>query len=495
VGRIGEKSSNLDTTAAWLPEAEVPPALLDTLKGQLLDYASPLCVIGRQGEPIYSNAAYQVIAEYVTEADRAPQRQDGEEVALVIGERIERFTLRTRSIGGPDGSTALTATILEPRHDHEWANTALDNALERLEDITRLVTDWIWETNRNLVLTFVSPRVNDTTGYHQYELTGRTLLDLPTETNQTLQALQTAENRKPFRDLEIRIAARDGHLRDVLLSGLPVFCRKSGEFLGYRGTAHDITEIRARESAIHKAREDAELASRAKSEFLANMSHELRTPLNAIIGFSEIMGGEMLGPLGSTQYKGYVHDISESARHLLALITDILDASKIESGHMPLSETEVNPGALIGSVIRLMTPRAGRAGLSLYSDTDPSLPNVLADETKLKQILINLAANAVKFTRPGGRIDLSAKIGESGELVIFVSDTGIGIAPHDIDRALTPFGQVESQLNRSFEGTGLGLPLAKSMTEMHGGTFDLVSQLDVGTTVTIRLPESRVLRA
>jgi signal transduction histidine kinase len=284
-------------------------------------------------------------------------------------------------------------------------------------------------------------------------------------------------------------------LRDILLSGLPIFCRESGDFLGYRGTAHDITEIRWREVAIHKAKEDAELASRAKSEFLANMSHELRTPLNAIIGFSEIMGGEMLGPLGSEQYKGYVHDIADSARHLLALISDILDAAKIESGHMSLSESEVDPDALIHSVIRLMTPRAGRAGLSLNADTEPGLPKVLADETKLKQILINLTANAVKFTRPGGRVDLRAKMGESGELVIMVSDTGIGIAPCDIPRALAPFGQVESQLNRSFEGTGLGLPLAKSMTEMHGGTFNLVSQLDVGTTITLRLPESRVLRA
>ncbi len=486
-------NARIDRTAEWSPETDNPPALLDVFQRQLLDYAPPTCVADRQGNLVYSNAAYQLIADYITSADRA--RRDGEEIALVIGERIERFTLRSQSIEGSDGLPALIATILEPQHDHEWTGTALDSALERLEDITRLVTDWIWETNRNLVLTYVSPRVNDTTGYHQIELTGRALTDLPTEPNQTLLALLEPENRKPFRDIEVQIAGRDGRIRDVQLSGLPIFCHKSGDFLGYRGTAHDITEIRWRETAIRKARDDAELASRAKSEFLANMSHELRTPLNAIIGFSEIMGGEMLGPLGSEQYKGYVHDIADSARHLLALISDILDAAKIESGHMSLSETEVDPSALIGSAIRLMTPRAQRAGLTLKAHIAPGLPNVLADETKLKQILINLTANSVKFTRPGGRVDLRASTSESGELVIMVCDTGIGIASDDISRALTPFGQVESHLNRSYEGTGLGLPLAKSMTEMHGGTFELVSQLDVGTTVTLRLPESRVLRA
>ncbi len=487
-------NTKLDSAPQWPQEPDNPASLLGVFKGQLLDYASPICVTDRQGDLVYSNAAYQVLAEYITADERAPRRQDGDEIALVTGERIERFILRTQSIGGSDGLPALTATVLEPRHDGEWASNALDSALERLEDITRLVTDWIWETNRNLVLTFVSPRVNDTTGYHQFELTGRALVDLPTEKNKTLQALLEPKHRKPFRDLEIQIAARDGQLRDVLLSGLPIYCRESGDFLGFRGTAHDVTEARCRETAIRKAKEDAELSSRAKSEFLANMSHELRTPLNAIIGFSEIMGGEMLGPLGSEQYKGYVHDISDSARHLLALISDILDASKIESGHMSMSETEVDPNALIHSVIRLMTPRAGRAGLNLNAHVDSGLSKVLADETKLKQILINLTANAVKFTRPGGRVDLRAKTGESGELVIMVSDTGIGIAPEDISRALTPFGQVESHMNRSFEGTGLGLPLAKSMTEMHGGTFELVSQLEVGTTVTLRLPESRVLR-
>ena len=466
--------------------------MLSAMQVELLDRAPPICVSDRQERLVYTNDAYDRIAKAVKADKRAPQRRDGEEISLSIGSRTERFVLRVHSMNGPDGQPLLTASVFEPHHDLEWKSDALDEALERIEDLTRLVTDWIWETNRNLVLTFVSPRVNESLGFHQLELTGRVLTDLPAKPNQALNDMMGPDQRKPFRDIEVQIAQRDGALRRVQLSGLPVYCRKDGAFLGYRGTAHDITDIRLREAAIRKAKEDAEVASRAKSEFLANMSHELRTPLNAIIGFSEIMRGEMLGPIGTPQYKGYAHDISESARHLLALISDILDAAKIESGHMPLSETEIDPAALTNSVIRLMMPRAQRAGLSLVATLAPNLPNLFADETKLKQILINLTSNAVKFTQPGGRVDLRASVSESGEYVFMVSDSGIGIAAKDIPQALSPFGQVESQMHRPSEGTGLGLPLAKSLTEMHGGKFELVSEQGVGTTVTLRLPAHRV---
>jgi PAS domain S-box-containing protein len=476
---------------------EPQPDPLGALHRQLLDEVPPICVTDHTGRLVYSNAAFEQIADAVTAADLAPARAEGGEISIVVGDRIERYALHCRPLkapGAPGAITALTATVLEPLPDGDWARNALDAALERLEDITRLVTDWIWETNRNLVLTFVSPRVNQALGYHQIELTGRALPDLPAPPNDTMTALASPEGRRPFRDLEVQIADREGRARQFLMSGLPVYCRKDGSFLGYRGTAHDVTEIKWREAAMRKAKEDAELANRAKGEFLANMSHELRTPLNAIIGFSEIMGGELLGPLGSEKYKGYVHDISESARHLLAMINDILDAAKIESGHASLSNDNVDAVALIQSVIRLMTPRAQRAGLRLEAVTAPDLPTIMADTTKLKQILINLASNAVKFTRRDGRVELRAELSETGEFLFMVSDTGIGIAEADIPHALTPFGQVDSRLNREFEGTGLGLPLAKSLTELHGGRFDLVSQPDVGTTVTLRLPRDRVLR-
>ena len=343
------------------------------------------------------------------------------------------------------------------------------------------------------MLTFVSPRVNEALGHHPLELTGRALSSLLAAPCEAVDALATEAGRRPFRDLEVEIADRDGKIRHVLLSGLPTYCPTSGAFLGFRGTAHDVSELKWREEALLRAKEDAELANRTKSEFLASMSHELRTPLNAIIGFSDIMGEEMLGPLGNAQYQGYTQDISESARHLLALINDILDAAKIEAGQMSLAEEVVNPRSLMESVRRLVAPRAERANLSLELRMPDSVPALCADKTKLKQILINLISNAVKFTPEGGRIELRAEAAENGEFLFMVGDSGIGIEADDIARAMAPFGQVDSRLSRKFDGTGLGLPLAKSLTELHGGSFDLVSQPGIGTTVTVRLPASRVL--
>jgi PAS domain S-box-containing protein len=484
----------------------------------LLDGGAATCITDRHGELVYANAAYERIADAVAQADLAPigrpidgppRSSDAMTAALMRVETLnaraerkhaitvnglsEHYVLRHELLHDADGRKVARAAIFTPVTERDSAKTKLVAAIERLEDITRLVSDWIWETNRNLVLTFVSPRVNEAIGYHQIELTGRRLSDLLAEPSDVVDTLATNEGRRPFRDVEVKISDRDGKVRHVLLSGLPTYCPTTGSFLGFRGTAHDVSELKWREKALLRAKEDAELANRTKSEFLASMSHELRTPLNAIIGFSDIMGAEMLGSLGNEQYKGYTKDISDSARHLLALINDILDAAKIEAGQMSLAEEIVEPRKLIESVRRLVAPRAERANLSLEVRIADGAPALRADETKLKQILINLISNAVKFTPEGGRIELVAEAAENGEFVFLVSDTGIGIEPEDIPRAMAPFGQVDTRLSRKFEGTGLGLPLAKSLTELHGGTFQLVSQIDIGTTVTVRLPASRII--
>ena len=201
----------------------------------------------------------------------------------------------------------------------------------------------------------------------------------------------------------------------------------------------------------------------------------------------------MLGPIGNARYKGYATDITDSAGHLLELINDILDAAKIEAGEMSLAEETVDPRDLVESVRRLIAPRAERAKLRLDVRLTGTVPALRADKTKLKQILINLLSNAVKFTPEGGRVSLRAELADNGEFLFLVRDSGIGIAPDDMARAMAPFGQVDSRLSRKYEGTGLGLPLAKSLTELHGGGFELVSQPERGTTVTVRLPASRVV--
>ncbi|MFQ6017267.1 MAG: PAS domain-containing sensor histidine kinase [Kiloniellaceae bacterium] len=485
--------------------------LVGELQRVLLDEGPPICITDSAGRLVYANAAYERISEALAAAGIAPDRQPPapppngsaadapghpveREHTILIDGRNEHYSLRQRTLCDADGKSLAMASVFQPIDRLKSASAALATTSARLDDISRLVSDWIWEANRNLVLTYVSPRVNEALGYHQLELTGRLLTDLPLKRDDTLIALRTTEGRRPFRDLEIEIADRKGQVRQFKLSGLPVYCPTTGSFLGYRGTAHDVTELNWRETALRQAKETAELANRTKGEFLANMSHELRTPLNAIIGFSEVMCAEILGPLDNAQYRGYTADIRESARHLLALINDILDAAKIEAGQTELFEEPVDPVALIDSVQRLLAGRAGRAGLAIEVHLAPNLPPIYADETKLKQILINLTANAVKFTPEGGRIELRAEVNETGEFVFMVSDSGIGIEAKDIPRALAPFGQVDSQLSRRFEGTGLGLPLAKSLTQMHGGTLDLVSAPQVGTTVTVRLPAERMLR-
>jgi signal transduction histidine kinase len=237
----------------------------------------------------------------------------------------------------------------------------------------------------------------------------------------------------------------------------------------------------------------AELANRSKSEFLANMSHELRTPLNAIIGFSEILQNELMGPLGVDCYKEYVLNIKESGTHLLDIINDILDLSKIEAGKSELYEEIIDLSRTIQSCIRLMDVRAANANVKLIATISPNLPAVRGDERKMKQILINLLSNAVKFTPEKGEVTLIARRDEGGGVEITVSDTGIGIAPEDIPKALSPFNQIDSSLSRKYNGTGLGLPLAESFTRMHGGTLTLESSAGEGTRVVLYFPESRVV--
>ncbi|HYI70471.1 MAG TPA: PAS domain S-box protein [Skermanella sp.] len=242
-----------------------------------------------------------------------------------------------------------------------------------------------------------------------------------------------------------------------------------------------------------EARGLAEAASRAKSEFLAHMSHELRTPLNAILGFSEIMDQGYFGPLGSPRYSEYNRNVLDSARHLLSLINDILDLSKIEAGRYELEEEQVDLSRIIEPVVRLVRERALRKDLTLRSEIEP-LPVVMGDERALKQILINLLTNAVKFTERGGEIEVSGRQEENGDVMLAVRDTGIGIAADQIPKVLEPFGQARNAYMAGESGTGLGLPITRSLVNLHGGSLAIDSVLGVGTTVTIRLPALRVVQ-
>jgi signal transduction histidine kinase len=221
------------------------------------------------------------------------------------------------------------------------------------------------------------------------------------------------------------------------------------------------------------------------------MSHELKTPLNAIIGFTDVMRMGLLGPVENPEYRTYVKDINTSANKLLGSINDILDVSRIEAGNVELHESAVNIEELFESAARLIRDRLDNAGLKLVVDLPGRLPRLHGDKRKVKQILVNLLANAVKFTPAGGRVKLSAGVAENGGLRLVVEDTGIGIAPNHLQAVMEPFAQVETDLDRRFEGLGLGLPLSRGLARLHGGDLVLESQPGKGTTAILTLPPER----
>jgi len=247
--------------------------------------------------------------------------------------------------------------------------------------------------------------------------------------------------------------------------------------------ARQLVEL-AEKYAAEKTR--AEAANRSKSEFLANMSHELRTPLNAIIGFSEIMETKMFGPLGAPKYDEYAGDIKASGEHLLDVINDILDMSKIEAGRMPLELEAISIDEAVHEAIRLVAGRADIAGVKLTNNVGVLTP-AYADKRAIKQVLLNLLSNSVKFTEPGGTIDIEAEA-QNDMIRVSVRDTGIGIPADHLSKLGKPFEQVESQHSKKHKGTGLGLALSRSFVEMHGGMLTIESEEGDGTTVSFTLP-------
>jgi signal transduction histidine kinase len=214
--------------------------------------------------------------------------------------------------------------------------------------------------------------------------------------------------------------------------------------------------------------------------------------LNAIIGFSQIIRDGLFGPIGA-RYRDYANDVHSSGQHLLRLINDVLDLSKIEVGRLEMHEEEVHLPSLVDACCRLLAPKAETAQIVIDVALPPALPSVLADHLRLKQIVLNLLSNAVKFTPPGGRVTVAARMPAAGGINLSIADTGIGMSADEIPIALAPFEQIESSLTRRYEGTGLGLPLAKVLTELHGGTLEIASEKGGGTTVTVHLPKTRVL--
>jgi signal transduction histidine kinase len=287
----------------------------------------------------------------------------------------------------------------------------------------------------------------------------------------------------------VRQVLTDGGDRHWSLAGKPLF--EEDRFAGYRISANDVSNFIDAQTKLVAARDEAERANRAKSSFLANMGHELRTPLNAILGFSEVIEGEMVGEIGNPHYVEYARDIGFAGRHLLAIINGLLDHARIESGKLELHEQPFDLGDIVRAVELLCRNAAIGNNTKLKLDLPAGLPMILGDELRIKQSLINLVSNAIKFS-PDGIVDVSISCDDA--IAICVRDTGIGMTRAELARALEPFGQVDNGLNRKFEGTGLGLPLTQGLIRLHDGELTIESEPAKGTTVTIMLPASRIAR-
>ena len=266
------------------------------------------------------------------------------------------------------------------------------------------------------------------------------------------------------------------------------------------GLSAQVTELQARNRELEQTAFELKRsltltddALRAKTQFLASMSHELRTPLNAIIGFSELLINEVFGKLGDSHYRDYAQDICDSGKHLLGLINDVLDLSKLDTVAVEAYSEPVDLAEFLHKTMQMVRPQAERAGIVLSEKFDRQLPSMMTDERRLRQVLLNLLSNAIKFTAQGGSVSVSA-YRQGGSVAITVSDTGVGIAPEDIPKAMENYGQVQTGWSRTQEGTGLGLPLSKRLVELLGGSFVLESKVGVGTNIIVTFPPERLLQ-
>ncbi len=381
---------------------------------------------------------------------------------------------------------------------HEVSRTRRDElraSERRFRDFTDAASDWFWEMDENLRFSYFSQRFTDVTGVPKEMLLGKTRQEtgIPNVDQDAWRTqLANLAARRAFRNFIHPRTKPDGSVVWLSISGKPVY-DDDGRFLGYRGVGADITKLKQTEEALRAAKEEAEATNHTKSKFLATMSHELRTPLNAIIGFSEIIKLKASKQDGASKFGEYATDIFDSGQHLLDLINDILDLSKIESGTDELEEQDLEIADIVGPVLTLVKERASRGNVALRTEYPDDLPALNADCRKLKQILANLLSNGIKFTPAGGSVTLRIRCRADGGYVFQIVDTGIGIALEDIPKALTPFEQIGGYLDRQNEGTGLGLALAKVLVELHGGSLDLQSEVGVGTTVTVRLPAERIV--
>lgn len=365
---------------------------------------------------------------------------------------------------------------------------------DRFRDYAEIASDWFWAMDEDFRFTFFSKSSEEAIGISPKQLLGFRLgeiMEFRVDERARAKMRTLLKRQAPFRDAyyNVRVSKKE---KWYALNGVPIY-DTTGKFAGFRGTGRDVTQQIAFQNELRNARDQAELANRAKSDFLANISHELRTPLNAIIGMSEAIANEYVGTVENPECKEFAKDINSSGHHLLSIINDLLDVSKIESGKHQLNEKPLSVRAVFSSCERMIADRMSQKGLKLETRIADNLPELMGDERAIKQVIINLLSNAIKFTSEGGKISVNADLNRNGKMEIRISDNGIGIPRKDLEKVFRPFEQVDTSLSRTAEGTGLGLPLSRALVELHSGRLTIDSAVGEGTTVTIEFPAGRLL--
>lgn len=379
--------------------------------------------------------------------------------------------------------------IMHDITERKLSEETLRKAMQGLEQSA----DAIFITDKSGKIEYVNRKFVDYTGYEFDEVKGKNprILSSGNTSDDVYKNLwQTILSGGEWRG-EIQDKRKDGTLIWASVTISPVRDGK-GTITHFVSSHRDITKRKEAEYALNEAMQRTEIANKAKSELMANMSHELRTPLNAIIGFSDLIINSTFGKLEHKEYSDYIDLINNSGRHLLDIINDILDVSAIEAGKVELNESIVVMEDAIATVTHLISQRADEGKVSIKSEVMEECPSLVADERRIKQILLNLVSNSVKFTPEGGSVMISCKLDDLGRPVLSVSDTGIGMSDDELTLALSQFGQVDGGLNRKNEGTGLGLPLTMGLIQIHGGEVEINSEKGKGTIVQITFPAERL---
>jgi len=415
--------------------------------------------------------------------------------AIWLGDRVgHTFMFMTIAIGA-----ILTGMVLNNHRDH-MKKAADTQKISRdreiigllLNDFEQGASDWLWECDASSLLTYVSPAFSENLGRSQQEILKLTLQEAvnadPTQDDWSQFAESMAE--------QVTIAAcklkfmLHGQVRHWQVSARPLI-DNDGEFKGYRGVGRDITAEWEADHNLIVAKEAAEAASTAKSHFLAVMSHELRTPLNSIVGFSEILSRRNEASIDSEKQRDYARTILESSRHLQVLINDIIDATRMENGSIDLVEQEIDPAELIEIMVKMCHDQAESADVTLVAKLVDGI-EIRADITRIRQVILNLLTNAIKFSSPGGIVNVELLRTRDDRLALLINDGGIGIKPENLNRIFEPFVQAEYGMSRRFGGIGLGLSIARKIARLHGGDVMLESNYGTGTTARFELPAARV---